>query len=246
MEFTNKTELMNNISTVMERYISRLKQGHYHSDVFIETLIQCYQRFYKKVKESYFLDLPKYWYYDWYFTPYHFEVILKYCEDDEIFRQEYVLISVQVPMLTPEQYANSRNVKLVTVQKWLIRAKLKTAYKVGRTWKISALTEVPTRGYRHAAYHILKPLENIPEKFISLGLGVDSSSVLFRTSEGNPGLHEVTIWGDGNHNIHFTLNNEEREEFELYLIAEYNVEYIEDPFESMYQDACRDGSVGIF
>lgn len=245
MNIKNKIELLKDIATVMDRYIARLKENHSHSDVVIAILIECYHRFYRRIEESVMLELPEGWSYNWYFTPYSFIVEMLYSEEDGEITQEYTLIDEKVPMMTPEQYAESRNLKLITVQKWISRAKLKTAYKVGRLWKISALTETPTRGYKNASYKIQKPLEDIPEKFARMGLQSNTSSVFIRQIEGRVGFHEVIMLEEMKEPIdmekqyatHITVSNEEREAFEVYLISEYDVIYVEDPFENMWMDA---------
>ena len=86
------------------------------------------------------------------------EIIAEY---DESFR----LISYPVPLLSVEEYASKNKIEQVTVRQWIRRGKLRTAVKIGGEWRISELTDLPTRGYTSVRYYNNGRLFKLPSNY---------------------------------------------------------------------------------
>jgi len=84
------------------------------------------------------------------------------CRRDETF----ILLEIPAKLLTVSEYAQVYGVETVTVRQWIRRAKIRSAVKVGREWRIPELAEVPMeRGYRPCQYSWSEVLTGLPEKY---------------------------------------------------------------------------------
>lgn len=84
---------------------------------------------------------------------------------DEVF----VLLEVPAKFLTVSEYAQIYGVEPVTVRQWIRRAKIRSAVKAGKEWRIPELAEVSKeRGYRPCLYSWSKQLTDLPEKYAFL------------------------------------------------------------------------------
>lgn len=80
--------------------------------------------------------------------------------------EAFILLEVPAKLLTVSEYAQIYGVEPVTVRQWIRRAKLRSAVKAGKEWRIPELAEVSKeRGYRPCLYSWSKPLTDLPEKY---------------------------------------------------------------------------------
>lgn len=150
--------------------------------------------------------------------------------DEESVDQVFLLLSYDAKMLTVDEYAKLYDVEQVTVRQWIRRGKLREAEKAGKEWRISELTDVPRRArYEPAKYKWIAHLYDLPEGFEVLN---KYSEVDIRKRELNttPDHPEITYYaflsnradrpGQG---IGLQLTDKQREDLELYLIANPDV-----------------------
>lgn len=83
--------------------------------------------------------------------------------------EAFVLLEIPAKLLTVSEYAQIYGVEPVTVRQWIRRAKIRSAVKAGKEWRIPELAEVSKeRGYRPCLYSWSKPLTDLPEKYAFL------------------------------------------------------------------------------
>lgn len=130
--------------------------------------------------ETTFLPEPlnDWWYYSYEITSTGLRMMLNYlsweCNYDSGSHicsraQKFVLLDVPAALLTVSEYAEKYGVEPGTVRQWIRRAKIRTAVKAGREWRIPELTELNTnRRYQPCQYVWTGTLAEIPEKYAFL------------------------------------------------------------------------------
>ncbi|RHH17983.1 hypothetical protein [Blautia obeum] len=224
-----KKDILDDIKKTSCCYFKNVKRES-HSDEFFFALESLFREFMEKIEDTILIDpLPEEWEYSWRMDYYKFELLLMHYEINEnkvLLRvdQVFTLIKIPVPMLTAEEFAMRHNIKAARVTQWIRRCKIRTAYKSGRTWRISALTDLPTRGYMDAVYEIPELLDEIPDKFYPLIS--KSSEVIICRDKDNIGMYEISLYNKKLECVQkMQCNTREREEFEGVLIANPKIKY---------------------
>lgn len=236
LECNTKEKLLSNIQSLTERYIPYIEIRYNHSHFFSEAFKKYITDFICQIEEVTLIEpLPNGWEYSWFIDYQTAEVIVEHNEimvanDPTGYNvdQKFVLISVEAPTLTAEEFANRCETNVRTVTQWIRRGKLKTAYKAGNTWKISELTEKPkNRGYIEANYIWDKKLIDLPEEFMFLN---QYDRVEIKKSDRKSDKFNVYFFepnrGDGSYPEAKVYSSEERENLETLLIAHPNITYI--------------------
>lgn len=233
---TTKSEILMDTEKDIYKYLSRIKENKWHSPAFISEVEKLFQEFMKELKNAVLIDpLPIGWGYEWRID--YFKMELRVTHHVIKGRQHSVdqtfsLISVPVQMLTAEEFAARYEVKVATVSQWIRRNRIRTAYKIGRTWWISALTEKPARGYVNARYRIPERVDNIPDKYEEYMAGIDM--VALCRDEEDMNIFHINLYKGKECIKDIRCENSEREAFESILIANPNIEYLPEYRNSMF------------
>lgn len=237
-----KKDLLNRIQREKDTYFENTSNIN-HSSEFFPILENLFSSFIDEINKAILIDpLPEEWGYEWRVDYYKIELQLRHyrmfsCtfEGRFVTDQIFTLISIPVPMLTAEEFATRYNVKIGTVIQWIRRCKIRTAYRVGRNWWISALTDEPGRGYTDAIYKIPKNAGEIPEKF--LNIMENTSEIEICKCKRNADLYNIDIWKENDIKpSRIQYNTAEREEFESILIANPEIKYISKYEQSLYAE----------
>ena len=244
----NKREVVASIEDFIVHHREK-DNGEGYSESRRQAIIEICEKFLEKVKETEIPDVTKpfccYQYYLKYsgieltFAKYS-DIVLD--EDGEVrestVTQEYVLVEIKSEYLSVEEYAKLSGVTDVTVRQWIRRGKLRTVKKVGREWKISALSEPPKHGYEGVTYL----WENLPE---TIGEAFDflprSGSVMIGQDEWDKKKFLARTWdSDSEQSARVELSTQVRERLELMMIASEDVTV--EPWMDciMYQPAKRE------
>lgn len=239
---TTKKDLLNRIQREKSAYFENNRDIN-HSLEFYCILENLFSIFIDELNKAILMDpLPQGWGYEWRIDYYKIELQLRHYrkhsytfEGRFVTDQIFTLISIPVPMLTAEEFAARYNVKIGTVIQWIRRCKIRTAYRVGRNWWISALTDEPTRGYTNAIYKIPKTVGEIPDKFLKIM--ENSCEIEISKSKRNADLYNIDIWKEDEIKpLRIQYNTAEREEFESILIANPEIKYISQYEQSLYAE----------
>lgn len=234
-----KQEVQDEIRDIMEPYLETLGMTPLHSVYFVNELKELYDQFMKEVQKTIFLEpLPKHWKYAWDMDLRRFQVeLLHYADEEEGYvDQRIMMVEFQVPRLSVEEFAAMYHVPENRVRQWLRRARIKSAYKAGNTWRIPALAELPQAiRFDHVGYRIEGYLDNVPEKYKLLREYRDIGI------ERKKGIYEVTLYKQEGEvpDKSFMLNKEEKDAFEYALVAAPEIRYIENIQESFWFEAQR-------
>lgn len=188
-----------------------------------------------------FNSLEDWWYYSFSVSSREAVLYLNHCalieiegeEDNEYLGRpdvdaEFQLIRVKAPVLTADEFAHSRGVASPTIRVWIRRGKLRSAYKLGNTWMIPAITEPVGRGYSAARYRWSVNLEQIPSHFDYLKLS-KPGEIMFHQFYDDKSKYSVTRYIEDDLLMgEFTLSATEVEKLEAFLIANPLVEYVGD------------------
>ena len=150
------------------------------------------------------------------------------------FDTTFELMNIRTQLLTVEQYAQSYGVTVTTVRQWIRRGKIRSAIKMGSEWRIPELAEVMDRGYTDGHYTRKEYLSDIPAEYAFFN---DYDYVDICQNRKDKRLFDLCFskkfdimdytdeeeaFAENIRNIQ--IDREERERFELYLIASPFVE----------------------
>ena len=234
---TTKEELLMWVMNEKIHYKDGGEIGGSHSAVFYRAYSDILDRLYKRIEDiTLFRRLEDFWYYSIRITSYGAVVSLEYAPDSWL-DETGVLCGLSVQtiqilyepgiLLTVEEYAEMFNTQDVTVRQWIRRGKIRTARKTAKGWLIPKLTERPTRGYIPAVYHFDGQSISLPEEYEFLRGNTD---VIISQNEQDKKLFTVLIYAKKMKRLTKKMNTIEREKFELYLIADPDIVYIDRSF----------------
>lgn len=139
---------------------------------------------------------------------------------------EFPLVTVHAVLLSAEEFAVLHHVAAPTIRVWIRRGKIRSAVKVGNTWKIPELASPICRSYESASYKWEIPLEDVPgffERFKEPG------SITITQDRQNKQMFEVMHYEENELRIgEFKVSSKDAEKLEAFLIAHPNVSYIGD------------------
>lgn len=136
------------------------------------------------------------------------------------------LIKTEVRLLTSDEYAKRCGVSGDTIRMWIRRGKIRSAVKLGNSWKIPEIAEPATRGFKDASYEWHTRIEDTPEgcRFLS-----DPGSLHIRRMRSRELPFQVTLMDSSGVPIdEQNLTSAEAEKLEAYLIATPEVIYTGD------------------
>lgn len=230
-----KEDITEEIQYIKANYFEHVNKNAHSPDYYL-VLESMFDKMLHEIQKAVLIEpLPENWAYfftiDYYKAELqvrHFKPFIKVINGIESQRQgvdqTFTLINVPVPMLTAEEFADRNDVKLGTVLQWINRCKIKTAYKTGRTWKISALTDKPRRGYVEGKYKIIEPISIVPESLSDVIAEV--FKIRIRRDRKAIDVYHVCLWDrDGKELKRFKCNTVQKEELEGMLIADPGVKY---------------------
>lgn len=149
-----------------------------------------------------------------------FEMVIEDC--DAVFD----LIKTEARLLTSEEYAMRCGVSSDTIRMWIRRGKIRSAVKLGNTWKIPEVAEPITRGFKDATYEWHSRIEDAPDRFRFLS---DPGSLLIRRIRSKELPFELTLRDLCGEPIdEQRLTSAETEKLEAFLIATPEVIYTGD------------------
>ena len=234
-----KTEILKEMTEDCNRYfrgMERYGYKKYHSPEFFSVLKNLFEEFAKQIENSILIEpLPDMWGYEWKIDYFKIELRVTHhvIENNRHYvDQTFSLISVPVPVLTAEEFATRCNVKIGTVSQWMRRNRIRTAYKVGKIWYISALTDKPRRGYVDSEYKIPEKIYSVPDKF--LPLMTNTSKIAIHRDKNDINIYHLVLYDKENCVKKLILGPEEREEFESFLIANPSIEYVPEYKKSVF------------
>lgn len=230
-----KEDITEEIQYIKANYFEHVNKNAHSPDYYL-VLEDMFNKMLHEIQKAVLIEpLPENWAYfftiDYYKAELqvrHFKPVIKVINGIESQRQgvdqTFTLINVPVPMLTAEEFADRNDVKLGTVLQWINRCKIKTAYKTGRTWKISALTDKPRRGYVEGNYKIIEPISIVHERLSDVIS--EAFKIRIRQDRENIDVYHIYIWDRyGNKLKKYKCNTEEELELEGMLIADPGVKY---------------------
>lgn len=140
--------------------------------------------------------------------------------------EEFPLVSVRAALLSTEEFAALHHVAGPTIRVWIRRGKIRSAVKVGNTWKIPELASPICHSYESVSYQWKIPLEDVPAIYATFkGPG----KITISQDRQNKQLFEVMHYDEDEQRIgEFKVNSKDAEKLEAFLIAHPNVSYIGD------------------
>ena len=123
---------------------------------------------------------------------------------------------------SPKEFALVHSVTETTVRQWIRRGKLRSAIKVGKIWKIPYEAQKPSRGFTPCCYYIEELSDEVVERFPFTAC----AESIFIRQVGSKASFEVKITYLAEVNkedVSIILSNEDRETFELALMADPGV-----------------------
>ena len=172
----NREQLLNSIQETRTQYQKEADSDEgKRTPAFYEILDNLLKKFENKVRCTVLPDpLNDWWSYSYEITDGGINLLMNHfwwrhsygssydCQRDETF----ILLKIPAKLLTVSEYAQAYGVETVTVRQWIRRAKIRSAVKVGREWRIPELAEIPReRGYRPCQYSWSEVLTGLPEKY---------------------------------------------------------------------------------
>ena len=247
----NKEQLLKSIQDTRAKYGKEAAtEERKHAPAFYEALDNLLEKFERMVRCTVLPDpLNDWWSYSYEITDGGINLLMNHfswdhgyggsydCRRDETF----MLLESPAKLLTVSEYAKVYGVESVTVRQWIRRAKIRSAVKVGREWRIPELAEVPReRGYRSCQYSWSEALTDLPEKygflsafkgarlwqdeedsnrfsveFFSSTIGMETDEEIAMRREALEKYPDLSVMEDGV----LLLTGKEREELELYMIG---------------------------
>lgn len=138
--------------------------------------------------------------------------------------QSFPLASIRARMLSVDEYAKLYDLQQVTVRQWIRRGKLRTVEKVGNSWLISELTDVPKHGFEPAIYRWDDELSDLPEGFEYIN-GYRLARFMKGDSADTIQVFLNAIVGNRPQKKTIALTAAERERLEAFFIANPDVSY---------------------
>ena len=137
--------------------------------------------------------------------------------------QKYMLFRAEAKMLTVEEYATIYNIEPGTVRQWIRRGRMKSIIKLGNEWRISELTDLPTKDYKDSCYIwnedvILDDEHEYMRNYNSVSIMQDvrnKSQFKIVFISDNREVEDKVIW----------YETKEKEKFELYCITNPKITY---------------------
>ena len=226
-----------------------IKEGKLKEEGLAEPLDRLYGELYEQISDSNLFDAPEgYWHYT--IERDSMGVRLKLVEENgyvnedldyilEEYGDEYIMFDIPAKLLTIEQYAQLYNVQAVTVRQWIRRGKIRTAVKRGKEWRIPELSKIPNkeRGYTTAVYSWDAPLDDAPEGFDYINKYSRVAISQFTQDMNIPGAVKIDLKkfslefynsGSGEKGMTVVSDILEKEKFELYLISNPGVKYVNE------------------
>lgn len=238
--FTTKEDILTWLKLEESRITSKSQTDKKHSAAFYYAYIKLMNQFYKKIEETVLFErLEDFWYYSIGIDSSGASLSLVYTpkcwRNDKgtitvTVGQELSLLRVRAGFLSVNQYAEEYGVSLVTVRQWIRRGKLRSAIKVGNTWVIPELTDLPGRGYQSASYAYNGRLSDVPEEYEFLQ---GYTCVIINQDMADKQMFEVILAAGNKEPKHMTLDTKEREKLELYLISNPEIHYIDGPSDGL-------------
>lgn len=242
MYITTKSDLLYDINKRSQKLLDSISNSTQHTISYYNQLKEQLDMFQKEIKKT---VLPKrlepYWRYTYEFTPSGSILFLEHIKEleatvdadpkDEMVTSEtgdqvFILVATEGDYLSVDEYAKKYEVEAVTVRQWIRRGKLKTAKKFGKEWYIPALTDIPGRGYEGGQYRIRGYCDDVPEEFAYIN---DFKLITIWQIHNDKNCYRILLSdmkGYRANTKEVTLNNEQRERLELYLMASRSVQYV--------------------
>lgn len=238
--FTTKEDLLSWLTKEKERISDQSKTDKNHSAAFYYAYANLIQKFYEAIEKAVlFQKLEDYWFYSLGISYSGANLSLvhvsKCWKNDSgtitlTSDQEFTILNVRGNYLSVEQYASEYGVGTGTVRQWIRRGKIRSAVKVGQTWIIPELTELPARGFQSATYFYNGNLENCPDEFNYLQ---GYTTVLINQNRDDKTLFDICLAARNVEPYSFSLETKEREKLELFLISNPQVHYVDGPTDGM-------------
>ena len=249
MLITTKEELLQEVKEQKEAIQVYSTEDTFRSAAFYHNVYSLYDRLITKIEKLVlFTKLEEGWSYVVYPNNSGLELCLVYGEFEEAdepsdrykVKQSFSLITVPVRYLSVEQYAGKYGVDIGTVRQWIRRGKLRSVRKEGGEWRISELSDKPSRGFSEARYDVENLERKYPEQFSFL---YGSRQIDLKQDPASKKIvvncYKVVEHRDGNcftssgHSEQFVLDKAESEKLEVYLCSEPDIEYKENLYESI-------------
>ena len=175
-----KESLLQSIDETRKKFESeRISNKGEHAEAFYKSLDKLLEHL---TVELYATILPEplndWWYYSYEITSTGIKLMLNClswsCDYDNgnydcSRQQKFVLVNIPAALLTVSEYAQKYGVGPGTVRQWIRRAKIRSAVKAGREWRIPELAELrKERDYLPCRYTWSAALADIPEKYTFL------------------------------------------------------------------------------
>lgn len=174
-----KSALCESVDKTRQRYHVEAASGNcIHSDFFYSVLDRLLAKFGEElITKTLPEPLNDWWSYSYAITSYGIKLYMNYHSWSHSYEGsfdcsrigEIMVFDVPVKMLTVSEYASMNGVAPVTVRQWIRRAKIRSAVKYGREWRIPELAEMPKeKRYIPCHYNWKSTLSDLPEKFAYL------------------------------------------------------------------------------
>lgn len=242
---TNKHGILHRIDQVIQTYKGQIeRQNNSNTDVaYIATKIQYLLQFKEKVSTATLPDgIGEWWSYSFTLGAQGIILYLNHFEGADIDGEEgneylnmrdqdaeFPLITIRAKLLSAEEFASLHHVASPTIRVWIRRGKIRSAIKVGNTWKIPELASFGSRKNEIALYKWELPLEGIPD---SLPMEFQYPGMVSITQcKKNKQLYDIlhSINDDENPRVHIlTITSKEAEKLEAFLISQQSVIYVGD------------------
>ena len=244
MAIRTKGDLLKEIVSLYIKIDKESKEDSKHSAAFYDRYKDLVMRFRNKVAKSTFpKNLEDWWEYSYDIRGTGATLNLSHIKSFDVDADDTVsalvdtrfeLMNIRTPLLTVEQYAQSYGVTETTVRQWIRRGKIRSAIKMGSEWRIPELAEIMKRGYTDGHYARKEYLSDIPAEYAFFN---DYDYVDICQNRENKGLFDLCFskkfdimdytdeeeaFAQNIRNVQ--MSREEREKFELYLIANPFVE----------------------
>ena len=171
-----KAALRESVEKTRQHYQEEAVSGNgTHSDSFYSVLDCLLSKFSEElITKTLPEPLNDWWSYSYVITSYGVKLLMNYHSWSHSYEgsfdclrtDEITVFEVPAKMLTVSEYASMNGVEPVTVRQWIRRAKIRSAVKYGREWRIPELAEMPKeKSYIPCHYYWKSTLTDLPEKF---------------------------------------------------------------------------------